>query len=205
MGLDTVTRPDEATSYEVDERGRYTARWVSIVVGVLLAGFIAFLFTREGGERTNESALLGKLVPPVAGTTLDGGDYDIDDLRGQWVAVNFFAIWCGPCRDEHPQLVEFAERHAGAGDASVVSVAFDDPEEDARRFFAELGGDWPVLVTDTASTGVDFGVTGVPETYLVAPDGTVVAVWREPITADALDQVIDQFSAAPAPASEGAP
>src|SRR5690606_12069380 len=98
-----------------------------------------------------------------------------DDHRGEWVVVNFFASWCGPCRQEHPELVAFSERHAARGDASVVSVAFSDAEDDARAFFEELGGDWPVLIEGTGRIGIDFGVTGVPETYLVAPDGTVVA------------------------------
>jgi cytochrome c biogenesis protein CcmG/thiol:disulfide interchange protein DsbE len=201
VSIDTAPQADEATVDELDRRGRHTARWISVIVGVLLAGFIAFLFTRDTGERSNDSPLLGELVPPVTGSTLDGGSFDIDDIRGQWVAVNFFASWCGPCRQEHPELVEFAERHAGPGDASVVSIAFDDREDDARAFFEELGGDWPVLVTDTAGTGVDFGVTGVPETYLVAPNGTVVAKWAEPVTADALDAVIAQLTSGASPAS----
>jgi cytochrome c biogenesis protein CcmG/thiol:disulfide interchange protein DsbE len=197
MPLDTPTRPepDDASVEVLDGRGRHTARWISVVVGLVLAGFVAFLFTVDGGERSNDSPLLGELVPPVTGETLAGETYDIDDHRGQWVAVNFFASWCGPCRQEHPELVAFADEHAAAGDASVVSVAFDDQQADAEAFFEELGGDWPVLVSDTAGIGVDFGVTGVPETYLVAPDGTVVAKWAEPITAAAIDQVIAQYAA----------
>lgn len=173
----------------------HLARWISLVVGAVLLAFIVFLFTRDTGERALDSPIVGELVPPVAGPTLAGDTYDIDDHRGKWVVVNFFASWCGPCRLEHPELVELEQRHADSGDLEVVSVAFDDTPEEATDFFDELGGDWPVLVEDTGGTGIAFGVTGVPETYLVAPDGTVVAKWVSQITADGVDDAIAQVSA----------
>jgi cytochrome c biogenesis protein CcmG/thiol:disulfide interchange protein DsbE len=191
-GLDIPVAP--GASEVLGVHGRHTARYVSLAVGLVLAIFVGFLFTRQSGEGKPTSPLLGELVPETQGVTLDGSSFDIDDHRGEWVAVNFFAHWCGPCRQEHPELVEFAGRHAPAGDGSVVSVAFDDSPDKAREFFEELGGDWPVMADDTARIGVDYGVTGVPETYLVAPDGTVVAKWAEPVTADALDDAIAELS-----------
>jgi len=184
----------------------HTARWVSLAVGAVLAVFVVFLFTRDTGERSLQSPLIGQLVPEVTGVTMDGDEFAIDDLRGRWVVVNFFAHWCGPCRVEHPEFVAFAERHAETGDATIVSVAFDDTPEDARAFFEELGGDWPVLAERTSSIGIDFGVTGVPETYLVAPDGTVVAKWISTVDADTLDRTIAGFQngAAAAGGSQGA-
>jgi cytochrome c biogenesis protein CcmG/thiol:disulfide interchange protein DsbE len=173
-----------------EPRTGHLARWVSLAVGLVLVGFVVLLATRDTGVRALDSPIVGELVPPVSGPTLGGGTYDIDDHRGQWVVVNFFASWCGPCRVEHPQLVELERRHAEAGDLELVSVAFDDTEEDAAAFFEELGGDWPVLVEGTGATGIDFGVTGVPETYLVAPDGTVVAKWVSAVTADGIDAAI---------------
>jgi cytochrome c biogenesis protein CcmG/thiol:disulfide interchange protein DsbE len=195
MAVDTAPPTEQEGQDDLGPaRGGHTARWVSLAVGAVLLAFVGFLFTRDTGERSTRSELLGRLVPPVAGQTLDGAAYDIDDHRGEWVVVNFFASWCGPCRQEHPELVEFAERHATIGDASVVSVAFSDSEEDARGFFEELGGDWPVLTQDTGGIGIDFGVTGVPETYLVAPDGTVVANWVSEIDAATLDDTIARFT-----------
>jgi cytochrome c biogenesis protein CcmG, thiol:disulfide interchange protein DsbE len=196
---DDPARERDDASDVLGEHGRHTARYVSLAVGAVLAVFVTFLFTRDSDGGAATSPLLGDLVPATEGADLDGAPYDIDDHRGEWVAVNFFAHWCGPCRQEHPQLLEFAARHADAGDASLVSVAFDDTPDDAREFFDELGGEWPVLVEDTASIGVNYGVTGVPETYLIAPDGTVAALWREPVTAEALDATIAELSA---PASE---
>lgn len=195
MTIDTSLPSDQSAADDLaPARGGHTARWVSLGVGAVLLLFVGFLFTRETGERSARSELLGELVPPVAGETLAGEAYDIDDHRGEWVVVNFFAHWCGPCRQEHPELVEFADRHDADGEASLVSIAFADTEEDARGFFEELGGDWPVLTQDTGGIGIDFGVTGVPETYLVAPDGTVVANWISEIDADTLDDTIDSFT-----------
>jgi cytochrome c biogenesis protein CcmG/thiol:disulfide interchange protein DsbE len=103
--------------------------------------------------------------------------------------VNFFATWCTPCRIEHPQLVEFTERHASAGDVEVVSVAFDDEAARIEEYFAENGGDWTVIPQDTNRAALEFGVTGVPESYVIDPNGLVVAKF-EGVTSDGLDEVL---------------
>jgi cytochrome c biogenesis protein CcmG/thiol:disulfide interchange protein DsbE len=195
MTADRAT-DDQAPVETVPVRGRRTILYVSVAVGVVILVLVGVLATRDTGDRSTESPLLGELVPPVAGETMTGEAYDIDDHQGQWVVVNFFAQWCAPCRLEHPELVAFSEEHADAGDASIVSVAFDDEAADVEEFFAEEGGDWPVLTTDTGRIAVDFGVTGVPESYLVAPDGTVVAKWISGVRAADIDATIAEFEAA---------
>jgi cytochrome c biogenesis protein CcmG/thiol:disulfide interchange protein DsbE len=172
----------------------HPARWAALAVGAVLLVLIAVLATsRTLDSRGISSKLLGQPVPPVAGETIDGGRFDIDDHRGQWVVVNYFATWCVPCQQEHPELVEFAERHAATDDAEVVSVAFSDQPDRIRDFFAANGGEWSVIADDENRTALQFGVTGVPESYVVSPDGIVVAKF-EGVTADGLDAVIDQAS-----------
>ena len=120
---ETTTPANEA----IEARRGHGARWAALAVGVVLLVLIAVLATsRTLDSRGISSKLLGQPVPPVAGETIDGGRFDIDDYRGRWVVVNYFATWCVPCQQEHPELVEFAERHAATGDAVVVSVAFSD-------------------------------------------------------------------------------
>lgn len=174
----------------VPRRGRRTALYTSIAVGVGILLLVAVLATRDTGQRASGSPLLGELVPQVEGETLAGDRYDIDDHRGEWVLVNFFSTWCGPCVEEHPELVRFSESHTEVGDASVVSVVFDDEVADVERFFEQNGGDWPVVTSDTGRTAIAFGVTGVPESYLVAPDGTVVAKWISGVRAADIDATI---------------
>ena len=106
--------------------------------------------------------------------------------------VNFFATWCVPCQQEHPELVRFAEQHAASGDASVISVAFQDQPEDLKAFFEKNGGDWPVAVGDTAPIALDFGVVKLPESYLVAPNGVIAAKVAGGVRADDLDRVISE-------------
>lgn len=173
--------------------GRHVARNVSIAAAVVLLAFIALLATRKSADPDqSESKILGQAVPAVAGTTLDGTPYDISTHRGSWVVVNFFAHWCPPCVAEQPELVRFAEEHKAAGDVQLVGVAFQDTDADVRAFFETNGGDWPVLVGDTASIPLAFGVTKVPESYVISPEGQVVAKF-EGVTQAKLDEVIDQF------------
>jgi len=150
--------------------------WASIPVAAAVALLVLLLATSEpSSERAADSHLLGEAAPLIEGATASGDWFDLDELRGRWVVVNFFSTSCVPCIVEHPELVAFAESHAATGDASVVSIAFDDSADNVTAFFEANGGDWPVLVADTGGIAVRYGVTGVPESYLVAPNGSVVA------------------------------
>ena len=170
---------------------RRTALVAAAVLAVVLGGLVWILATRDPAQnRRADSPLVGRVAPPIEGVTIDGSTFDLDDARGQWVVVNFFATWCVPCRTEHPQLVEFASRHAVSGDAQVVSIAFDDQPDEVAGFFADQGGDWPVLVEGTGRTALDYGVSGVPESYLVAPSGVVATKIIGGVTADGIDRII---------------
>jgi cytochrome c biogenesis protein CcmG, thiol:disulfide interchange protein DsbE len=173
-------------------RGR-TVLVVSLVVGLVLAGFVALLAVSAGGDDGEEaSTLIGRPAPPVVGTSLDGEPFDIDEHRGKWVLVNYFAAWCPPCVEEHPELIAFDEAHEEAGDVELVSVVFDDDEDDVRTFFDENGGDWPVLIEGTDGVAVDWGVLTVPETFLVSPQGIVVHRFTGGVTQDDLESILAQ-------------
>lgn len=167
------------------------AAFVAVPVLVVLLGFVFVLATSEpGGDGTADSPLLGRQAPPIDGRTIDGGSYSLDDHRGEYVLVNFFATWCVPCIREHPELVNFERRHSLEGDASVVSVVYDASEESVREFFAENGGDWPVVTDPDIQISLSYGVAGVPESYLIAPDGTVVSKLIGGVTAAGLDELL---------------
>ena len=160
------------------------------IVGVAVLALVAlFAFAPDRTERADSSPVVGNLAPALSGTTLTDDEFDIDDHRGQWVVVNFFATWCPPCVQEHPELVEFAERNGN--DVQLVSVAFDDTEVDkVAQFFAYNGGDWPVVTAGAAGASLDYGVKKLPESFVIDPSGTVAAKINGGVTADELDQLI---------------
>ena len=189
----------DATDDLVDDRpgGPRLALTAAGVIAVLVALMVVVLATRDPStERQSQSPLLGQLAPATAGTTLDGEEVSIDDHRGRWVVLNFFASWCTPCIEEHPQLMAFDAAHRAEGDAVLIGVTFDDKTEDAKAFFEERGGDWPVIDDPENSIGVAYGVAQVPETFVIAPNGTVVQRFAGAVTRAKLDEVIAAFEEA---------
>ncbi len=187
----------EESDGKTSNRRRQRALLIVLPVAVVLALFVLVLATRDSAsQRRASSALLGELAPAIMGTTTTGEHFDLDSWRGRWVLVNFFSSTCVPCIIEHPELVDFHEKHTETGDARLVSVVFDDSVTNIKRFFETHGGDWPVVADGATAAAVGYGVTGVPESYLVAPSGVVV--WKQlgGVTAAGINEVIDQFSQA---------
>jgi cytochrome c biogenesis protein CcmG, thiol:disulfide interchange protein DsbE len=175
---------------------RRVAPFVAGAVAVVLGLFVVLLATRDD-DLASASPLIGKVAPPIVGTGFRGEAFDIDRERGNWVLVNFFSTTCIPCRIEHPEIVEFVERRQAAGDLSVVSITFDDRGEAVQRFFETYGGDWPVLVENTGSIAISYGVAAVPESFLVAPSGVVARKIIGGVTADGLERLIAAMEAGP--------
>lgn len=163
----------------------WVAPYTAGAVAIVLALFVWLLATSEGGDDAMVSSpILGKLAPSITGTGFRGEQFDIDTERGNWVLVNFFSTTCIPCIQEHPELVALSERYEASGALAIVSVTFEDKAAAVRDFFEKNGGEWPVLLTDTGRIAISYGVTAVPESYLVAPDGRVVRKVIGGITAD---------------------
>lgn len=174
--------------------GRRRSRLAAIIAAGLalpLAGLIVVLATRAPATtRIADSPLVGQPAPTVSTATLDGGSFRLSDFAGQWVLVNFFATWCVPCRQEHPELIRFHERHRRVGDASVVGVIYDDSADAVRRFRRREGGAWPMLIDRGGRIALEFGVSGVPESFLVNPAGIIVAKIVGGVRAGELDRLL---------------
>ncbi len=180
-------------------------RTIALIVGVLTIGMVAVLATREtASQKAGVSPLLGKIAPDIGGTDLISGKTSkLSDSRGKWTVVNFFATWCPPCVAEHDDLVQFFDTNVTNGDDALFASVFDDDGNDVKKFFAQRGGGWPVV--DRPKDAVEFGVTGVPETYIVSPDGVVVASVRSGVNygqlVEKLEELKSQYAAAQAQGS----
>ena len=116
-----------------------TARRLAPAVGlVLVAFFVVLAVSKPRGEADVPSPLIGNPAPAVRSTVINGGDFDLARRKGSWVVLNFFNSTCVPCRNEHPELVAFADEQAGIADgAELFTVVNDDTDEAVSAFFAE--------------------------------------------------------------------
>lgn len=148
-------------------------RMLALLLTVGLLGLV--LVTRLEGQPPARSVLLDGPAPDLQGTTLDGGTFDLADWRGQVVLVNVWASWCVPCQQEQPLLVSSYRELAPRG-LQIVGINVRDKPEQARAFMQEFGqAPWPSVQDPDGRHAVDWGTFALPETYLVDPDGTVVA------------------------------
>ena len=148
---------------------------------IFIALAAAFLAQLLSGRDASEipSALVGEPAPvldlpalaglaqadaPVPGLVAGGFD-------GQLTLVNVWASWCGPCRQEHPYLMELAEDER----VRIVGINYKDQTSNALRFLGELGNPYDAVgVDDNGRTAIDWGVYGVPESFLVDENGTII-------------------------------
>lgn len=167
--------------------GSQRVRVIAFGVLVVLLAFIAVLATRDSGKQARAGRLLGRTAPNFTGTSLlDDSSFELVAQTGKYTVVNVFATWCAPCVKEHPELVRLHENHP---EISLVSLVFDTPKVDVEKFFKQRGGTWPVVTNQRAL--VDFGVTGVPETYIVDPSGRLIFHTNGGVTEKSIMRAID--------------
>jgi cytochrome c biogenesis protein CcmG/thiol:disulfide interchange protein DsbE len=173
------------------ERPRSRTRTIAIVLAPLVL-FALLLASGLGKEpRTLPSELIGKPAPEFSLPRIDAdGTIDSDDLAGQVVVLNYWASWCVPCRQEHDDLDLAWERYRERG-VVVLGVLFDDTPEGGISFRRELGGDWPIADDPGSKTAIAYGVFGVPETFVIAPDGTIAAKTTGAVTYEWLTDEIE--------------
>jgi len=167
-------------------RSRLTG-YLPLFVFLVIAVFLGIGLTMN--PRDVPSPLIGKPVPkfnlpPVKGRSLGLASAD---LRGEVSLVNVFASWCVACREEHPVLLDLAKR----GVVPIHGLNYKDKPDDAKAWLDQLGDPYTRTGADIAGlVGIDWGVYGVPETFVVDREGVIVHKHIGPVTPEALSKTI---------------
>jgi cytochrome c biogenesis protein CcmG/thiol:disulfide interchange protein DsbE len=175
-------------------------RLLFIVPAVLFLALVAYFFVAlrpDYDPQTLPSVMVGKPVPnfdlpgPPAPPNYAGPPVKLGfsnrDMLGRVVLVNFFASWCIPCRAEHPVLMGLGP----SANVPVVGIAYKDKPDDAVGFLQEYGNPYVAIALDQSGrTGIDFGVYGVPETYIVDKRGIIRLRHVGPLTAESVAREI---------------
>jgi cytochrome c biogenesis protein CcmG/thiol:disulfide interchange protein DsbE len=177
--------------------GRRRPRRVALLLAAVAATVALAAWLLSAGLHRDPTAirspLVGRPAPDFALRTLDGDRVvRLGDLRGQVVVLNFWASWCAECRVEHPALRAAWNRFRDAG-VVVVGVDFQDDHANALAYLAETGTSWPVVGDPGSRTALAYGVYGIPETFLIGPDGQVTAKQVGPVTYDQLVREITRL------------
>lgn len=177
------------------ESPRTKAAWRLIYLlplGLFIALALVFLSRLESGEDPEAipSALIGKPAPEFTLPPLDGlGAPGLAraDLLGKVTVVNVFASWCVPCRQEHPALAELAKDTR----YRVVGIDYKDQPGNALAFLDEMGSPYAAVGVDQRGrAAIDWGVYGVPETFLIGPDGVIATKVIGPLDADNVARIL---------------
>ncbi len=167
-------------------------------VALLLAFIVVLALALRGQTAQGQFGIFatGRVVnldprpaPDFVLTTYDGQRLQLSDFRGQVVLLNFWASWCPPCRVEAPVLQRAAERLDSAG-LIVIGIDVWDDETQARAFLDEFGVTYPNVEDTTRSIPVEFGVTGLPETFVISRSGVLVSRWVGPINDEQLADLV---------------
>ncbi|HXQ50358.1 MAG TPA: DsbE family thiol:disulfide interchange protein [Stellaceae bacterium] len=155
-----------------------------VALFLVLAAYFGLALTSGRDPHELPSAMIDKPAPAFTLAGLDGTPgLARASLGGQVAIVNFFASWCIPCRIEHPLLMRLSETLS----VPVYGIAYKDRPEDAQQFLAQLGDPYGrVGLDESGRVGIDFGVYGVPETYVIDKAGRIRLRHVGPLTAEAV-------------------
>jgi cytochrome c biogenesis protein CcmG/thiol:disulfide interchange protein DsbE len=146
---------------------------ITILLLILLPTIALLYFSLTRDPRALPSALVGRPAPDFDLTTLEGEKIALFSLKGKPVVLNFWSTWCGPCVAEH-QLIRQAMRTYGNSDIQFYSILYEDTPENAKAFLDQYGVAAPILLDPALRTAINYGVSGVPETFFIDRNGMVL-------------------------------
>lgn len=176
-----------------EDRTRGARRWLRtlafVAPAVLLIGLLTVAVVKKG-----DAPKPGDQAPDfTAPLLMSDGELSLEELRGTPVVLNFWASWCGPCKDEAPLLSEASQRLQG--EVAFVGVDVRDARSDAIAFAREYDMDYPHVRDEDSKIYSDYGLTGQPETFFISADGEIVEHVAGPIFADDLEFLLARLTA----------
>jgi cytochrome c biogenesis protein CcmG, thiol:disulfide interchange protein DsbE len=170
-------------------------RWAKLAVLAVAVLLVTWALVERG---TRTGALPGDPAPPLVATELSGRNFVLADLRGKVVAVNFWATWCEPCREELPELAAAWQAHRDRC-FEIVGVAEESARDDVERVAA--GIPYPVVFDTRAQALGRWGVQGYPHTFVVDAEGRLRKSFRGAISRADLESAIEPLLPAGCPSS----
>lgn len=158
-------------------------RALGIGTSLAVVAFVVYIMAKGFGTDPHEVPFLlaGKKAPPFTIKRLDNDTtVSLSEFAGKPIVINFWATWCGPCKAEHPVLDWAAKQYADQ--AVFLGIVFEDSEENTKRFLAQNGWSFVQLYDPKSTVAVDYGVSGVPETYFIDRQGVIVGKYAAPFT-----------------------
>lgn len=170
---------------------QHPVRLVACAAALVAVALIVLFATRPSAKDVlAQSPLLGKKAPLVAGPAIAGGHVDLRQYRGRYVLLNFSASWCTPCQVEAPQLIQFTDDHAHSHDATVLGVVFSDTAGNALSFARSNGVKWRIVADPSGRIALEYGVADPPESFLISPNGRVLAEIVGGVTSSGLENLL---------------
>jgi cytochrome c biogenesis protein CcmG/thiol:disulfide interchange protein DsbE len=163
--------------------------FISAAVGLGLLALLAFALFSPGGGRPQP----GEPAPDFTLTLLDGSQTSLSDLRGQTTILNFWSSWCEPCRQEAPALQTIWETYRDKG-IVLLGVSYKDAPDVSRAFVQELGLTYPNGADPRGRISRAYGITAVPETFIIDSQGQIAWYYIGQITAAELTQRLAQMT-----------
>ncbi len=181
QGMETPTLPEKET------RRRLSPGWLAAgLIGILVLALLGY------GLTSHASLQVGNAAPEVSLTALDGSSMSLADQRGQVVVINFFASWCPPCREEAADVQQTWSDYQQRG-VQFYGIAYKDAASPAQAFLDEFGVTYPSAIDPGSRIARAYGITGVPETFVIDQQGQLVRHFPGPVTREQLSQELEKL------------
>jgi len=167
---------------------------LKIVSFLLIIFFILLLLVAVFGNRTSvkESPLVGKKAPDIEIESFDGNKIQLSDFDDKIILLNFWASWCMPCKQEAPELDSSWNKYRNS-DVVFIGINILDEESNAKRYLDQYKPEYLNGYDRQGNVALDYGVSGVPETYFISKGGIIVDKYIGPLSEQLIDKYIDKI------------